>query len=53
MKKYYNHDEVHFLVISMAKRLILMDQGKIILDGSYADVVKQLNTPKRRVIHES
>lgn len=40
-------------LLSMAKRLILMDQGKIVLDGTYKDVLTQLNTPRRSVIHES
>lgn len=40
-------------LLSITQRLILMDQGKIILDGTYADVVKQLNTPKKRLINGS
>ena len=40
-------------LLSTAQRLVLMDKGKIILDGPYGDVVKKLNSPKRRVIHES
>ncbi|MEN8303316.1 MAG: type I secretion system permease/ATPase [Campylobacterota bacterium] len=40
-------------LLSKTKRLILMDQGKIVLDGAYSDVLAQLNTPRRIVVHES
>jgi ATP-binding cassette subfamily C protein LapB len=34
------------ILLQLTQRLILMDKGKVILDGAYADVIKQLNTPK-------
>jgi len=40
-------------LLRLTQRLMLMDQGKIILDGKYTDVIKQLNTPKKRLIHGS
>jgi len=40
-------------LLSITQRLILMDKGKIVLDGTYDNVTKQLNTPSRRVIHGS
>ena len=40
-------------LLAITKRLILMDKGKIILDGPNNEVVKQLNTPKKVVKNES
>ncbi|OHD98592.1 MAG: ABC transporter [Sulfurimonas sp. RIFCSPLOWO2_12_FULL_36_74] len=40
-------------LLVITQRLILMDKGKILLDGDYADVVKQLHTPKKVVNNES
>lgn len=41
------------ILLSLTERLILMDNGKIILDGARADVIKQLHAPKKGVTHES
>ena len=41
------------ILLSLTQRLILMDNGKIILDGARADVIKQLHTPKKGVANES
>lgn len=40
-------------LINLTERLILLDHGKVVLDGPKAEVIKQLNTPKQRVEHES
>jgi ATP-binding cassette subfamily C protein LapB len=40
-------------LLSITKRLILLEQGKILLDGTKEEVVKQLNKPKQRVLDES
>jgi ATP-binding cassette subfamily C protein LapB len=40
-------------LLALAQRLILLDKGRVILDGTHADVIKKLNTPKKGVNHES
>ncbi len=40
-------------LLNITKRLILLEQGKVLIDGTKEDVVKQLNKPKQRVNHES
>jgi len=40
-------------LLSITKRLILLEQGKIIVDGTKEEVVKQLNKPKSKSNHES
>ncbi|MCF6340147.1 MAG: type I secretion system permease/ATPase [Sulfurimonas sp.] len=40
-------------LLAITKRLILMDKGKIVLDGSNNDVVKQLSIPNKVVKNES
>ncbi|MCW8895090.1 MAG: type I secretion system permease/ATPase [Sulfurimonas sp.] len=40
-------------LLALSQRLILLDQGRVVLDGTYAEVVKKLNRPKKRVNHES
>ena len=40
-------------LLALTQRLILMDQGRVVLDGSRTDVIKKLNTPKEGVNHES
>jgi ATP-binding cassette subfamily C protein LapB len=41
------------VLLALTQRLILMDKGKIILDGSHDEVLMQLQTPKKSVTHES
>lgn len=40
-------------LLSLCKRLIILDKGKIILDGEHNEVIKSLNKPHKRVSHES
>ena len=35
-------------LLALADRLILLDQGKLVLDGKKEDVIKQLNSPKAK-----
>jgi len=35
------------ILLRLTKRLILLDRGKILLDGSYEDVIQQLRSPKK------
>jgi ATP-binding cassette subfamily C protein LapB len=41
------------ILLALTQRLILMDKGKIILDGPHNDVLMQLQTPKKRATNES
>jgi ATP-binding cassette subfamily C protein LapB len=41
------------VLLALTQRLILMDKGKIVLDGPYNEVLKQLQTPKKRATDES
>jgi len=40
-------------LLRITRRLILLEQGKIILDGSHSEVVQRLNKPQKRVENES
>ena len=40
-------------LLNITKRLILLEQGKILIDGTKEEVVKQLNKPTKRVANES
>ncbi len=40
-------------LLSITSRLILLEQGKIIIDGTKEEVVKQLSKPAKRVSYES
>ncbi|MDQ7069130.1 MAG: type I secretion system permease/ATPase [Sulfurimonas sp.] len=40
-------------LLNITKRLILLEQGKVLVDGTKEEVVKQLNKPKKRVANES
>ena len=40
-------------LLNITNRLILLEQGKILIDGTKEDVVQQLNKPKQRVTNES
>lgn len=35
------------ILLTLTKRLILLDRGKVVLDGSYEDVMRQLRSPKK------
>ncbi|MDD5372136.1 MAG: type I secretion system permease/ATPase [Sulfurimonas sp.] len=35
------------VLLALTQRLILLDRGKVILDGAHDDVVKQLQTPRK------
>ncbi|WP_299940498.1 type I secretion system permease/ATPase [Sulfurimonas sp.] len=35
------------ILLALTQRLILLDRGKVILDGAHDDVVKQLQTPRK------
>jgi len=35
------------ILLALTQRLILLDRGKIILDGAHDDVIRQLQTPKK------
>ena len=35
------------ILLSLTKRLILLDRGKVILDGAHDDVIRQLRSPKK------
>jgi len=40
-------------LLRISKRLILLEQGKIVLDGSHSEVVKRLSQPPKRISNES
>ncbi|MFT5660786.1 MAG: ATP-binding cassette subfamily C protein LapB [Sulfurimonas sp.] len=40
-------------LLSLTQRLILLDQGKIVLDGTHDDVINKLHKTNRKVRHES
>jgi ATP-binding cassette subfamily C protein LapB len=41
------------VLLALTQRLILMDKGKIVLDGPHNEVLMQLQTPKKRATNES
>jgi ATP-binding cassette subfamily C protein LapB len=41
------------VLLALTQRLILIDKGKIILDGPHNEVLMQLQTPKKRATNES
>jgi ATP-binding cassette subfamily C protein LapB len=50
MKKYQENRTMILVshknsLLKITKRLILLEQGKIIMDGSFNDVVQKLNKP--------
>ena len=55
----YSKDKTTLLIshkntlLSKTKRLILLEQGRVLLDGKREDVIRQLNNPKPRVTDES
>ena len=40
-------------LLALTQRLILLDQGKVVLDGKHDDVIKRLHKTTERVHHES
>ncbi len=40
-------------LLALTQRLILLSNGKVVLDGAHDDVVRQLNSPKKGVRNES
>ena len=58
LEKYQNNKTMILIshknsLLNITKRLILLEQGKILIDGTKEEVVKQLNKPKQRVSNES
>jgi ATP-binding cassette subfamily C protein LapB len=41
------------ILLALTQRLILLDKGKIVLDGTHNDVVAKLQTPQKRATDES
>ncbi len=41
------------ILLGLTQRLILIDKGKVVLDGSHDEVLAQLQTPKKRVTNAS
>ena len=40
-------------LLRLCDRLVLLDKGKIVLDGKHDEVISRLNKPTKRVSHES
>lgn len=40
-------------LLKLTNRLILLEQGKVLLDGTHEDVIKYLSKPKKRIHNES
>lgn len=40
-------------LLKITERLLLLEQGKLLLDGTHADVLKHLSNPKKRIQNES